>query len=34
VQALIAEGLPACVRVVRAGASAEARMQALVEAVR
>lgn len=33
VQALIAEGLPACVRVVRAGASAEARMQALVEAV-
>ena len=33
VQALIAEGLPACVRVVRAGASVEARMQALVEAV-
>lgn len=33
VQALIAEGLPSCVSVVRAGASVEARMQALVEAV-
>jgi hypothetical protein len=33
VLALIAEGLPSCVRVVRAGASVEARMEALVEAV-
>lgn len=33
VLALIAEGLPSCVRVVRAGASVEARMGALVEAV-
>lgn len=32
VQALIAEGLPACVRVVVAGASAEARLAALVAA--
>ena len=33
VQALIAEGLPSCVHVVRAGASVEARMEALVTAV-
>jgi len=33
VQALVAEGLPSCVRVVRAAASVEARMSALVEAV-
>lgn len=33
VQALVAEGLPFCVRVVRAAASVEARMSALVEAV-